>query len=267
MTDGVSRERYNALKRKYVHLEDENAELAKSLDASKFLIRSLTLEKTYLLDRLLKWESLSSDSDTSTASDSSSSTESESDVIPERKFKKPRLSNNSTDPNNSGSSTADKSGQALCVAVVKNRPCKSKALQNSLYCWHHAPLDPASTTIWCQYKDPTKRNKKCSIPVPKTKAYPFCQYHEKKGKEQLLKSTKDDSTTTSTNPTTTTTKSSPGAKQEGAKSKKKKSPAKKQTKATQVVPMSTTLAQGSVAQSFLKEGAMKPQSITPDKKD
>lgn len=178
----VSEKRYNALKRKYKYLEEENADLAENLDKSKRLIRQLTTEKCYLIDRLLKYETLSSsseseeDSDTSTASESSTETESEIDIERQKRraAAQPII-------------TVDSEALGLCVAVVKNRPCKSKALSGSKYCWHHAPLDPASMTIWCKYRDPNKRNKKCSIPVPKTKKYPFCQYHQKKGKEQMKK--------------------------------------------------------------------------------
>ncbi|KAH3744206.1 hypothetical protein Pelo_14411 [Pelomyxa schiedti] len=70
----------------------------------------------------------------------------------------------------------------ICIARGKDgfTRCKSKALNGYRYCWHHAPLDPESPFIFCQYKDPNKRSsKKCYIPVPKKKQYPFCNYHIK----------------------------------------------------------------------------------------
>ncbi len=46
---------------------------------------------------------------------------------------------------------------------------------------HHAPLDPATGFIFCQYRDANKRNaKKCNIPVHKDKPESFCNYHVKR---------------------------------------------------------------------------------------
>eukprot|EP01105_Mastigella_eilhardi_P017007 TRINITY_DN3909_c0_g1_i2.p2 TRINITY_DN3909_c0_g1~~TRINITY_DN3909_c0_g1_i2.p2 ORF type:complete len:177 (-),score=59.73 TRINITY_DN3909_c0_g1_i2:43-573(-) len=82
----------------------------------------------------------------------------------------------------------------MCTAKGKDgvTPCKSKALNGFLFCWHHAPLDPNSPFIFCQFKDPVKRSsKKCYIPVAKKKRYPYCNYHIK----TMVPNWKDDGST------------------------------------------------------------------------
>eukprot|EP01121_Diplochlamys_sp_Union-15-3_P000064 TRINITY_DN10055_c0_g1_i1.p1 TRINITY_DN10055_c0_g1~~TRINITY_DN10055_c0_g1_i1.p1 ORF type:complete len:143 (+),score=24.39 TRINITY_DN10055_c0_g1_i1:234-662(+) len=70
----------------------------------------------------------------------------------------------------------------MCAAKLGDRVCKSKALNGGDYCWHHAPLDPNSTYVWCNYIDP-KNSKKCNIPVQKNKKLPYCNYHIKAAEE------------------------------------------------------------------------------------
>ncbi|GAM17813.1 hypothetical protein SAMD00019534_009880 [Acytostelium subglobosum LB1] len=67
----------------------------------------------------------------------------------------------------------------FCMAFGKDRHCKSKALANCRYCWHHAPLDPNSGYVWCLFVSANK--KKCNIPVQKSKGQSFCAYHQNQG--------------------------------------------------------------------------------------
>lgn len=68
----------------------------------------------------------------------------------------------------------------MCAASIgPNRPCKSRALAGSKYCWRHGPLDPNSEFMFCTYSDPNMK-KKCSNPILKTKEIPFCTYHTPK---------------------------------------------------------------------------------------
>jgi len=76
----------------------------------------------------------------------------------------------------------DNSKKMCAAKLTGDRPCKSKALNNCNYCWHHAPLDPNSLYVWCNYIDP-KNNKKCNIPVLKSKPLPYCGYHIKSAEE------------------------------------------------------------------------------------
>jgi len=64
-----------------------------------------------------------------------------------------------------------------CTARVSKgkKPCKSKVLPGFKYCWHHAPLDPQSPYIYCQYTEGKK--KKCNVCIPKDKGEKFCLYH------------------------------------------------------------------------------------------
>ncbi|KAL6068534.1 zf-C3Hc3H domain-containing protein [Balamuthia mandrillaris] len=198
----VYRKRYRALKRKFTSLEEENAELAAELFKAKRLLCRLHKQKGILLDKLLEYErpeDASSDTETSPNSgDDQEGSEEESTLPPFRPiassastvasnaFVKPkaprkpkRTRTEHSSPTATASSLDSSESVSLCVAVVKDRPCKSKSLSGYKYCWHHAPLDPNSPFIWCQYLDPSKKNKQCSIPVAKSKGQPFCKYHSK----------------------------------------------------------------------------------------
>ncbi|GAM27078.1 hypothetical protein SAMD00019534_102530 [Acytostelium subglobosum LB1] len=83
--------------------------------------------------------------------------------------------------------------EGYCMAFGKDRLCKGKALANCKYCWHHAPLDPNSDFVWCQYENKNKKNsKKCNIPVQKWKLQPFCGYHQTKAQRNLNSESGDD---------------------------------------------------------------------------
>lgn len=77
----------------------------------------------------------------------------------------------------------DKDANAvMCAASIgPNRPCKSRALAGSQYCWRHGPLDPNSEFMFCTFTSESGSNKKkCSNPILKTKEIPFCTYHTPK---------------------------------------------------------------------------------------
>lgn len=78
---------------------------------------------------------------------------------------------------------SDKDANAvMCAASIgPNRPCKSRALAGSMYCWRHGPLDPNSEFMFCTFSSESGSNKKkCSNPILKTKEIPFCTYHTPK---------------------------------------------------------------------------------------
>jgi len=80
----------------------------------------------------------------------------------------------------SSANVSREDGTFLCSALGKdNLPCKSKSLNGFQYCWHHAPLDPESNFIFCQYKNSKRGSKTCNIPVAKNKKHPYCKYHIK----------------------------------------------------------------------------------------
>lgn len=178
--------KYKSLKKKYktIAADKEAADQQLTL-ARKRLIR-LQKERSFLLDRLLQYEQVSSDSD---------SVSSPSDSGEERDIERPAKKLKKEDPvvrvtvgpttgykkTTAKSKAKDTSEEQVCSARGKDKPCKSKALQGFKYCWHHAPLDPATGFIFCQYRDVNKRNaKKCNIPVHKDKPEPFCNYHVKR---------------------------------------------------------------------------------------
>jgi hypothetical protein len=172
----------------YKLLEEENARLSASLLRARRVVSRLNREKNFILGRLLQYEGWEA-SDSGTDSISSEDDEGASDPVsdsdqpsevepPTKKAKRTAKRDRLPSPREE---MVSESETGLCVAVVKKRPCKSKALTGFKYCWHHAPLDPNSPFTWCQFVDTTKKkNKKCSIPVLKTKPRPFCKYHEQK---------------------------------------------------------------------------------------
>jgi len=171
--------KYRILKRKYKALSDETYTLTDALTQAKKRIARLQKERSFLLDRLLKYEQVSSDSDSSPSSLSSDEDERPRKIAkkevapgPGRPAIKPRVT----------PKDKDESNIQLCVGRGKDdRPCKSKALPGFKHCWHHAPLDPNSPFVFCQYIDTSKRHpKKCSIPVGKEKSLPYCNYHVKR---------------------------------------------------------------------------------------
>jgi len=183
-TNKDERKRYRTLKRKYRLLEEENADLTEEVIKARRLLSRLQNEKRFMLDRLIKLDNLLlSDTDTDAESTGSSESEGESDT----QIKKELLNGTGSPPKRlkTGSSQSalnvNPEALGLCVAVVKDRPCKSKALSGQKYCWHHAPLDPNSGFIWCQFGGTASKKKKCMIPVPKDKDMPYCKYHLKEG--------------------------------------------------------------------------------------
>eukprot|EP01113_Clastostelium_recurvatum_P018988 TRINITY_DN2237_c0_g1_i6.p2 TRINITY_DN2237_c0_g1~~TRINITY_DN2237_c0_g1_i6.p2 ORF type:complete len:309 (+),score=84.67 TRINITY_DN2237_c0_g1_i6:63-989(+) len=221
-----------ALRRAVLALQEEKASLLATVEKSKQRTTRLQKERSFLLDRLLRYEAASDDESPSSASEQddehapshyrtlstvqspnhytntalSSTTSKGTDAFNSRfadplKKKRPPGAAGAFGPGGAGgaggdkpkpkrsrtSAAADKAGLStdsnqMCIAQGKDksRTCKSKALAGLQYCWHHAPLDPNSGFIFCQYVDPTKKaQKKCNIPVPKSKAVPFCNYHEK----------------------------------------------------------------------------------------
>eukprot|EP01096_Ripella_sp_DP13-Kostka_P002806 TRINITY_DN1391_c0_g1_i1.p1 TRINITY_DN1391_c0_g1~~TRINITY_DN1391_c0_g1_i1.p1 ORF type:complete len:245 (+),score=100.94 TRINITY_DN1391_c0_g1_i1:201-935(+) len=71
-------------------------------------------------------------------------------------------------------------GGKICIGHGKDGPCKSAPLEGCDYCWHHSPLDPNSPFVFCQYLHPTKKTKKCNIPVSKSENLLLCNYHKRK---------------------------------------------------------------------------------------
>jgi len=169
---GSVEKKYKTLKRKCKSLSDDVYNLTDELTQSKKRIARLLKERTFLLDRLLKFEQVSSDSDgvpSPLSSDEERPKKREKKDVPQVRTK--RAYNMNKDEN-----------VQMCVGKGKDdRPCKSKALPGFKYCWHHAPLDPNSPFVFCEYVDATKRNpRKCSIPVAKEKKLPYCNYHVKR---------------------------------------------------------------------------------------
>jgi len=185
--------KYRSMKRKYKALSEETLNLSKEVSIAKKRIIRLHKERRFLLDKLLTYERLSSDSDSLSSSSSEDERprkrekrEPQQEERPARKREKKEDTPSARSNGHGKRSARDKDKEKdeniqLCVARGKDdRPCKSKALQGFRYCWHHAPLDPNSPFIFCQYMDPNKRNaKKCNIPVAKDKPDPFCNYHIK----------------------------------------------------------------------------------------
>jgi len=173
---GVVDKNYRVLKRKYKTLSDETYTLSDELTQAKKRIARLQKERSFLLDRLLKYEQVSSDSDSSPSSLSS-----ETEERPKKREKKEAPTGRVVPTKRAAPKEKDENVQ-MCVGRGKDdRPCKSKALPGFKHCWHHAPLDPNSPFVFCQYVDVTKRYpRKCSIPVAKDKSLPFCNYHVKR---------------------------------------------------------------------------------------
>jgi len=186
--------KYRSLKRKYKTLSEEALNLSKEVSLAKKRIIRLHKERRFLLDKLLTYEHLSSDSDALSSSSSEDERPRKREKREPQEEERPRKRGRGDEASSSRSnghsrrSAKDKDKERdkddniqLCVARGKDdRPCKSKALQGFKYCWHHAPLDPNSPFIFCQYVDANKRNaKKCNIPVAKDKPDPFCNYHIK----------------------------------------------------------------------------------------
>jgi len=234
MADLATLERkYKSAKKKVKALREENFSLITALDRIKQRAARLQKERSFLLDRLLRYEDASDDGeDASSESDLSDDDSRFHTSLPNASISHPKVVHNVLSPNakqkdetyqppprsnpplrldadptappaatngkrkkvatgekkpKKPRAPADPSKGALdsnatCIATGKDktRTCKSKALSGLQYCWHHAPLDPNSGFIFCQYLDPTKKmQKKCNIPVPKSKNVPYCNYHEK----------------------------------------------------------------------------------------
>jgi len=188
MEDSNYEKKYRSLKKKYKTMTTDKETTDQQLTLAKKRVVRLQKERSFLLDRLLQYEQVSSDSESSSSS-SESSEEREADR-PAKRIKKEEpavrvaptggYSRRSARPR-----VRDSSEEQVCIARGKDKPCKSKALQGFKYCWHHAPLDPATGFIFCQYRDVNKRNaKKCNIPVHKDKPEPFCNYHVKRLQRQ-----------------------------------------------------------------------------------
>jgi hypothetical protein len=194
--------KYRALKKKYKTVTADKDSIDQQLSIAKKRVLRLQKERSFLLDRLLQYEQVSSDSDTSSSSsDEEEEREREREVMLERPTKRVRKDTSDTPTvrvtvsgergypegrrRRTGPRSRDSGEEQVCIARGKDKPCKSKALQGFKYCWHHAPLDPATGFIFCQYRDANKRNaKKCNIPVHKDKPEPFCNYHVKRLQRQ-----------------------------------------------------------------------------------
>jgi len=187
----VDVKKYRNLKRKYKALEDETYTLTEELTQSKKRIARLQKERSFLLDRLLKYEQVSSDSE---SSPSPLSSDEERERERPRKVMKKDGPGPGRPPIKPRATPKENENIQLCIGRGKDdRPCKSKALPGFKHCWHHAPLDPNSPFVFCQYIDHTKRYpRKCSIPVAKEKSLPFCNYHVKRVTPQAEGGTKLD---------------------------------------------------------------------------
>jgi len=183
-------QKYKTLKRKFRKLVEENFVLNEQIVKARKKITKLTKERGFLLDKLIEHED--GDSEDS-ATESSVSERDDSPEYEEPEPKKARtesisskavtaeivsedkeVGNSKKKPRKKGEDPAPP-----CQAVSKGRPCKSKAITGLKYCWHHAPLDPESPYIYCQYYDPLKKNsKQCNIPVLKSNPEPYCNYHK-----------------------------------------------------------------------------------------
>lgn len=189
--------KYRAMKKKYKTVASDKDVADQQLTLAKKRVIRLQKERSFLLDRLLQYEQVSSDSESS--SSGSESSEEREVERPAKKLKKEEPTVRVTVGTSGGGGgggpggyrrgarprVRDSSEEQVCIARGKDKPCKSKALQGFKYCWHHAPLDPATGFIFCQYRDVNKRNaKKCNIPVHKDKPEPFCNYHVKRLQRQ-----------------------------------------------------------------------------------
>lgn len=249
----ILEKKYKALKKKAKVLQDENTSLVGNYEKVKLKANRLQKERTFLLDRLLRYEDASDDDVSSSNSDEEDDPQNLANInlrtavsiaSPSAKIKdegfnfaakaraedlkrkkglpmmpQNHIINHSMIPaakkskkakslSGQGGLSSDNGGSAclalgkdkknckskplaggvttdpasICIALGKDksRTCKNKVLAGLQYCWHHAPLDPNSGFIFCQYVDPTKKaQKKCNIPVPKSKSIPYCNYHEK----------------------------------------------------------------------------------------
>lgn len=200
MEESVNYEKkYRTLKKKHKSLVTDKEGIDQQLVISKKRIIRLQKERSFLLDRLLQHEQVSSDSESEHSSSSSSDDRDSVDIVrPAKKVKRAPIDDNTPTVRvnlaNGGSynrrvarprAKSENSEEQTCIARGKDKPCKSKALQGFKYCWHHAPMDPATGFIFCQYRDANKRNaKKCNIPVHKDKPEPFCNYHVKRLQKQ-----------------------------------------------------------------------------------
>jgi len=177
------KKRLRSLKRKFRSLEEENADLTEELIKARRLIKRLQNERSFILDRLIRLERLEGPSETETES-SDSSSDSETETEDRKENGSPTIKLQKSSSFHTPVVNVDPEALGLCIAVVRDRPCKSKALSGYKYCWHHAPLDPNSPFVWCQYGGTDGKKKKCSIPVLKTKSVLFCKYHVKQGTEE-----------------------------------------------------------------------------------
>lgn len=191
--------KYIALKKKHKTLVTDKEGIDQQLMLAKKRVIRLQKERGFLLDRLLQYEQVSSDSESDHSSTDSSEEKEREEVRPAKKIKREepvvKVSvGNGREAREGGAGynrrtarqrSKGDSEEQVCIARGKDKPCKSKALQGFKYCWHHAPLDPATGFIFCQYRDANKRNaKKCNIPVHKDKPEPFCNYHVKRLQKQ-----------------------------------------------------------------------------------
>eukprot|EP00026_Physarum_polycephalum_P013150 Phypoly_transcript_13523.p1 GENE.Phypoly_transcript_13523~~Phypoly_transcript_13523.p1 ORF type:complete len:262 (-),score=47.27 Phypoly_transcript_13523:25-810(-) len=189
--------KYRALKKKHKTLVTDKEGVDQQLMLTKKRVARLQKERSFLLDRLLQYEQVSSDSESERSSPESNDEKERDDMRPAKKIKreeppvKVNIVNGREGREGGGGRrgarqrTKGDSEEQVCIARGKDKPCKSKALQGFKYCWHHAPLDPATGFIFCQYRDANKRNaKKCNIPVHKDKPEPFCNYHVKRLQKQ-----------------------------------------------------------------------------------
>ncbi|KYQ89531.1 coronin binding protein [Tieghemostelium lacteum] len=207
---------YVSLKRKFSDLTDSKEQTSIQLEQAKKEIKKLSKEKKYLLDKLLQFEVVSSDSDSESEqthrhksnrstngfltpsnnnNNNSNSLNANNGSSNIRDYIKPSSSSSSSQ--NSGNREGSNSKkykiddltstlatrEGLCIGK-DNKPCKGKASPGSPYCWHHSPLDPNTDYIYCKYISRDKNNKKCNIPISKSRATPYCNYHQSSAIEQ-----------------------------------------------------------------------------------
>jgi hypothetical protein len=86
-----------------------------------------------------------------------------------------------TTPRGAAAASASLAGaepENLCAGFIgEGRPCKSKALPSSAYCWRHSPLDPNSGMMYCSNM---KKGKRCTNPIPISTEDKLCTVHRRK---------------------------------------------------------------------------------------
>eukprot|EP00792_Barthelona_sp_PAP020_P001982 TRINITY_DN1319_c0_g2_i1.p1 TRINITY_DN1319_c0_g2~~TRINITY_DN1319_c0_g2_i1.p1 ORF type:complete len:204 (+),score=62.17 TRINITY_DN1319_c0_g2_i1:40-651(+) len=156
MTDDSVTKKYKWLKKEYVNLQNELRELRSENQSLKDQNTVLMVEKNFLIDRLIALEPTP-------------------DVIDPNTKRKRKVIDD----------------ENRCIFKTDSGRCSTRVHGNLKYCWHHAPMDPESGFVYCNYVDSSKSTvKQCQNPVHKDQPIKICPYHVKHIQKILTKENK-----------------------------------------------------------------------------